>query len=507
MSLQYVPGYVNDCDPFDQVTSEKLSRPDRILFIAAEATPFVKVGGLGDVAGSLPRALRDLGFDLRLALPLHPQIERDRYRLERLARIEIPSRHGEIPAEVFYTEVDALPVYLVASPLIPAEGPVYSTDSGRDGPKFVHFCLAALAIAGHTGWQPDLIHANDWHTAVAPYVQLLRRESDPVLARTASLLTVHNLPYQGEGAGAALAEFGIPPATGSPLPWWAQDRPLALGLLAADHVNTVSPGYAVEMQTEAFGAGLDGFLRQHRAGRLNGILNGLDLAAWDPATDAALTVNYNRDNLKEKAANKAALQREAGLKVDPEIPLFGIVSRMDEQKGIDLAVEGLRLVRDRAWQAVILGTGNREIEAAAISLAEQNPGRARVWIDFNDALGRRIYAGADVFLIPSRYEPCGLTQMIAMRYGAVPLASAVGGLKDTVRDYSEGGDSTGFLFRNPSPFEFADAILRVIEVFGDRRRWRGLQLRGMKQDFSWDGPAKLYRDLYRGLIARRKEGS
>jgi starch synthase len=208
--------------------------------------------------------------------------------------------------------------------------------------------------------------------------------------------------------------------------------------------------------------------------------------------------------LTEKRRNKAALQAEAGLPEDPSIPLFGIVSRMDQQKGIDLAIEGLRLVRDRAWQAVILGNGVREIEEAAISLAEQQPDRARVWIDFNDRLGRRIYAGADAFLIPSRYEPCGLTQMISMRYGTVPVARAVGGLKDTIRDYSNGGRGTGFLFAQPSPFEMAETIRRAVDVYADQRRWRGLQLRGMSQDFSWTQSAAAYRALYDTLIDRRR---
>jgi starch synthase len=334
----------------------------------------------------------------------------------------------------------------------------------------------------------------------------MRRDADPALRQTAGLLTVHNLPYHGEGASRALAEFGIPAATGSPLPWWAQDRPLALGLLAADHINTVSPGYAAEIMTEDYGAGLDGFLRQFRSDRVSGILNGLDTAAWDPATDEELSVNFDRDHLKNKQANKTALQNEARLPADPDIPLFGIVSRMDQQKGIDLAVEGLRLVRDREWQAVILGNGDPEIEKAAISLAEQKPDRVRVWIDFNADLGRRIYGGADAFLIPSRYEPCGLTQMIAMRYGTVPVARAVGGLKDTIRDYGDGGDSTGFLFRDPSPFDTADTIRRSIDVYSDRRRWRGLQLRGMNQDFSWDISADAYRSLYKTLIANRRKG-
>lgn len=475
----------------------------KVLFVTAEAAPFIKVGGLGDVAGTLPPALKSLGVDIRMVLPLHHQIDRSAYDLKKIASFTIPYSHGEVPTDAYETVVRGLPVYLVDSPLLPKSGPLYSTNSAEDGPKFVHFSLAALELAREVGWKPDVLHAQDWHTAVSIYALALSRPTDPFFKNTATLLTVHNLPYHGEGAAEALSDFGMPPAVGSNLPWWAQNRPLALGLLAADHINTVSPGYAAEMLTKPFGAGLDGFLRKYRAGAVSGILNGLDLEAWDPATDRSIQVNYSRSDLAGKKADRAALQEEAGLPGKAAGPIFGIVSRMDEQKGIDIALVALREVQDLDWQAVILGTGNQDIEDSARRLAEELPDRVHVRIDFDAAFGRRIYAGADAFLIPSRYEPCGLTQMISMRYGTVPIAHAVGGLKNTIVDYDTAAGSTGFLFSDPDPIAMAVSLRRAMEVYGDQRRWRGLQLRGMKQDFSWKTSAEAYRTLYQSLVRAR----
>ncbi len=481
-----------------------VQNPLKVLFITAEAAPFIKVGGLGDVAGTLPLELRRAGVDIRMALPFHQQIDRSRYDLSPAGSIEVPRGKEAVPAEVFRTDLDGMPVYLFDSPLIPQNGPLYATDPRLDAPKFVHFSLASLAFPIVLNWKPDVIHAQDWHTAVSLYALDLMRKRDPFFAPIASLLTVHNLPYHGIGTESVLADFGLPPASDSPLPWWARHLPLPLGLYAADHINTVSPGYAAEMLTEPFGAGLDEYLRIHKSEAISGILNGLDMAAWDPRKDTAITAHYDNENLDGKALNKAALQRELGLPEQPETMLVGIVSRMDQQKGIDLALDGLRLVADQPWQAVVLGTGQPAIEDSARQLQDELPDRVRVMIDFDADLGRRIYAGADAFLIPSRYEPCGLTQMISMRYGTVPIARAVGGLKDTIQDYGETKSGTGFLFEAALPEGMADALQRAISVYDDGRRWGGLQRRGMKQDFSWEKSAQEYVSLYQKIVQARQ---
>ncbi len=477
----------------------------KVLYITAEAAPYVKVGGLGDVAGTLPLALQKIGVDIRIALPFHHQIDRSHYSLKNVCEFDVPAAFGPVATTVYETKLGTLVVYLIDSPLMPESGPVYAMDSALDGPKFVHFSLAVLELARRLDWKPNVLHAQDWHTAAAVYALHLQRDVEKSLSKMAALLTIHNLPYHGEGASKALEDFGLPPATRSPLPWWAQNRPLALGLLAADHINAVSPGYAAEMLTEEFGAGLDEFLKNHKPDSISGILNGIDLDEWDPSSDTALVANYSRSNLGPKKDNRAALQQELGLPEDLQGPIFGIVSRMDEQKGIDFALNALRMIADEPWQAVILGNGSPQIEEAARQLAKDFPQRVHTRIDFDSALGRRIYAGVDAFLIPSRYEPCGLTQMIAMRYGTVPIARAVGGLKDTIMDYDSSSGGTGFLFKDPTPVSLAATIRRALVVFSDQRRWRGLQLRGMKEDFSWESSADQYAALYKRLVKDRIE--
>jgi starch synthase len=484
-----------------------------IWFLAAEADPFVKVGGLGDVAGSLPPVLRRLAgptgapreIDIRLVLPLHGGIDREAYSLKPVAAMEIYHARGPLLAEAYHTEIDGLPVYLISGPMIPEQGPVYTGDAGIDGPKFVFFSLAALELARSLDWKPDVLHANDWHTAAAVYSLASKRGLDEFYQDTAILLEIHNLPYLGAGSGSALQAFGLPPAAGTALPEWAQNMPLPLGLLGADHIVTVSPGYAGEILTPEFGSGLNEFLAG-RAASISGILNGLDLERWDPARDPHLAVNFSRDYLRSRVENKVALQTELGLPLRKDLPLLGMITRMDYQKGVDLALEALAGLDDMDWQAVILGTGDPDLEKAAEQLAAAS-GQVRAVLKFDPGLARRIYGGADALLIPSRYEPCGLAQMIAMRYGNVPIARATGGLKDTILDYDEAPGGTGFLFSEANAAALEATLRRALHVFGDKRRWRGLQRRGMQQDFSWERSAQQYLALYESMLkAHRTQG-
>lgn len=279
---------------------------------------------------------------------------------------------------------------------------------------------------------------------------------------------------------------------------------MPLGLWAADHIVTVSPTYAQEILTPEFGSGLEGFL-QARAEAITGILNGIDCNRWDPQTDPALVANYTGESLDARQANKAALQQELGLEVDQNRLLIAMISRMDYQKGIDLVPGALRQLAGKPWQAVILGTGDPALETAIRDLEVKFPDRVRAAIRFDAALSRRIYAGADSLLIPSRYEPCGLAQMIAMRYGCVPIARATGGLSDTIQDYSRSKDSTGFLFTNPSARALAGAIERALKVWSEPAEWRALQLRGMQMDFSWERSARQYLELYLSLFDQRNQ--
>ncbi len=493
----------------------------RVLFLAAEADPLVKVGGLGDVAGSLPAALRTAapptaddeiedgewsGVDVRLALPFHGAIQRQDFPVRWLGSFQVPHRPEPLPAEAYTLEMEGVPIYLIAGEPIPSEAPVYNPDAAVDGMKFTFFSLAALELARRLGWRPHLVHVNDWHTAPAVYDLFLRREQDRFYHRTATLLGLHNLPYLGAGASTALSEFDLPPATGSALPEWAQHLPLPLGLLTADQIVAVSPNYAREITTPEFGSGLHEFLISRKKA-ITGILNGIDVQRWDPRTDPALAARYGPGELEQRKINKRQLQEELNLDPDPDIPLLTLITRLDQQKGVDLVPEALGQIARLGWQAVILGTGDPGLEADMRALAASFPDRVRAAIRFDAALSRRLYGGADMLLIPSRYEPCGLSQMIAMRYGCVPVARATGGLQDTITDFSRSADSTGFLFGPPSPAALASALRRALKAYKDADTWRGIQQRGMQRDFSWERSAHQYYQLYQQVIKARKQVS
>ncbi|MDD2921884.1 MAG: glycogen/starch synthase, partial [Anaerolineales bacterium] len=412
-----------------------------VLFLAAEAEPFVKVGGLGDVAGSLPRALRalsndDLQVDVRLVLPYHPVIKAD--NLKPLGIFSLKRGDTEVQAEAFETSLDGMPVYFINGDPIRANGSVYSSDAKLDTEKYAFFSLAALELPRQINWFPNVIHANDWHTALSVYGALAKSWEEGA-RRIASVFTLHNLPFMGADASAVLESYGFKLAQ-TDLPEWARVLPLPLGLWASDAIVAVSPTYARETLLPEYGCGLDGFL-QTRSETVSGILNGLDVASFNPADDAALGVNFDLDSFEKRAANKGLLQERLGLAREPETPLLAMVSRMDVQKGVDLAFTALKSLKGLNWQAVILGAGDIKLEEAALNLQEIYPERVKVITRYDAGLARQIYAGADMLLMPSRYEPCGLSQMIAMRYGCVPIVRAAGGLNDTVAH-----GVTGFVF-------------------------------------------------------------
>lgn len=495
--------------------SNGTEKPLRILFLSAEAAPLIKVGGLADFAGSLPARLRRMGHDVRLVLPLHPSLRPLVADAKPVARPAVSARGSSMQAEVYLIEKNGAPVYLVDGPPLRASDAIYHADAGRDAPKYVFFSLAALELARSQGWKPDMVHANDWHTAAANLWLAGHGRQDRFFRGVRSILSVHNLPYFGQNAGWALAQFGlgvpehIPaarPASDTAeydrfaaLPYWAYSTLLPLGIAAADRIVTVSPSYAKEILTPEFGAGLEEYLRTQQD-RIEGILNGLDQVVWDPATDAQLESNFDPATIDRRADNKLSLQKALGLDPDPFTPLIGMVTRLDEQKGIDLALPALECWCGGGNQAAILGAGDPYLEQQCRAFAARHPGRAAVEIGYHDRLSSLIYGGSDGFLIPSRYEPCGTSQMIAMRYGSLPIVRAVGGLKDTVRDASQ-EDGTGLTFGDASPTAVAMALGRAGEIFREPQRRDKLQLRCMKQDFDWARSAEAYLAVYRRVLA------
>jgi starch synthase len=481
-----------------------MPRSINILFLAAEAEPFIKIGGLADVAGTLPLVLRGLpdetgkkaALDVRLVLPLHGSFRSESMSMIPLGEVAVPRGRGTKTAHVYSLIREGMPVYFIDGDLLSDASKVYSTDPALDREKYTFFSLATLEMLHHLNWQPDIIHANDWHTALALFAAR-SRQSDPVLRHVHTLLTLHNLPYMGGDGKDTLSAYNLKISTDESLPSWARTQPLPLGLISSDAIIPVSPTYAQEILTPEFGCGLDSFLLSRKE-RITGILNGLDLASFDPEVDKALCANFNQDSLEKREENKQELQKLLGLQIDPFPPLFGMVGRLDHQKGVDIALNVINNLGDQPWQFVILGTGDPNLENMAHSMQATFPERFRAVLRYDAPMGRMIYGGADIFLMPSRYEPCGLAQMIAMRYGCVPVVRGTGGLKDTVRE-----GQTGFLFQEASPDAMMAAIKRALSAFTIKERWQRYQRNCMLEDFSWQRSARQYATIYRSLVGSK----
>lgn len=477
----------------------------KVLFLAAEADPFVKVGGLGDVAGSLPRAIRalppeltgDVNVDVRLVMPFHAVIRSKMASLRPVPPFALRRDGEEVLVEAFETTLDGMPVNFIGGGPIDSSGSVYSSNPEIDAEKYTFFSLAVLELIKQLNWYPDVVHANDWHTALTAYALLVQQWQEGQ-SRPASVITIHNLPFLGPDVHKLLDLYDIPLAQ-TDLPDWARLKPLPLGIWSADSIVAVSPTYSDEMLSSEYGAGLEDFLKTRRES-LTGILNGLDVNSFNPATDEDIAMQFTIESLDERKVNKTALTRRVGFPADQDLPLFGVVSRLESQKGIDLVLDGLRKLVDVPWQAVILGTGDPKLEESARKLAADFPERVHFEARYDAKLARLIYAGADIFLMPSRYEPCGLSQMIAMRYGCIPVVRAVGGLHDTVTD-----GETGFVFIQPKLKDFIAAIKRAVTTYKNKQVWRTMQINGMSQDFSWTNSALKYLELYKRLISRTRE--
>ena len=352
------------------------------------------------------------------------------------------------------------------------------------------------------GWKPDIIHANDWHTALAIYMLNILKANDRFYKSIHSVLTLHNLPYMGGGTEKAMHKFKVPEICTDELPDWACYQPLPMGLYSADAIIPVSPHYARELQTKEYGYELSSFFRKVSS-KMKGILNGLDYSIWDPATDPFIQYHFSSETLSERIKNKTALQKELGLPVDTRIPLLIMVSRMDQQKGIDLALDVLRKLTSPKFQAVILGSGDPQLEQVSYLLETKFPRKIRSIVRFDAGLAHRMYASGDILLMPSRYEPCGLSQMIAMRYGCIPVARSTGGLMDSIQNTTPKRDGTGFLFKKKTSQDLAESLLFALQIYKDQGRWLKLQQKAMKKDFSWDKSALEYYQQYCQLMEEK----
>jgi starch synthase len=476
----------------------------KILFISSEIAPFAKIGGLGDVGGSLPKALKKLGHDVRIVMPAYRPIEESVRQGQGGIRpvpgqLLVPMGTGTYPAGIFESNLPGseVPVYFIAEWNMFDRDEVYGY--WDDTYRFVFFSRAALELARALDWQPDIVHSNDWHTAPAVTWLATTGQAEDYYRGIPSLFTIHNLAHQGNSGWEILDYLGVT-THGLMEEVYGEVNFMARGIYHATLINTVSPTYAKEILTKEGGAGLDGILR-YRGGDVRGILNGLDYDSWNPTEDGRIAAGYSVDDLDGRIQNRRALQARANLPQREDIPLLGMVTRLDWQKGLDITGHTLQMLLNGVAgevQIVVLGTGATHYEHMISHLAHQFPDKMAGFVDYNPGLAALIYAGSDMFLMPSLFEPCGLGQMIAMRYGSVPVVRETGGLLDTVED-----SATGFTFLDYNSGAFLDALERAIYTYNtDKKSWQNIQEAGMRSDFSWARSADGYVKLYREAIDR-----
>jgi starch synthase len=474
-----------------------------VLFVTPECTPLVKTGGLGDVSAALPAALRAAGVDARILLPGYPQVMDalpGATELTRLAALDHGVRllDAEHPNGVPMVIIDCPKLYSrPGGPYQTAEGTDWEDNAERFG---VLSKVAAILGSNESpfDWLPDVIHCNDWPTALAPVY--LRHLSDP---HAATMITIHNLAFQGVFELAQVRGLHLPRVAMGPgeMEYWGKLSFLKGALTTADAITTVSETYAKEIQHESLGMGLDGVLRG-RFQDLYGILNGIDTGEWDPLTDKHIASNYGPLTLEKKRPNKVALKRRVGLHGSNEKPLLGMVSRLTHQKGVDLLVGAAEAIIAMGAQVVVVGVGDRELTAALKNEAVRHPGDFAFASEFDESLAHQVEAGCDMFVMPSRFEPCGMNQMYSQRYGTPPIANATGGLVDTIEDEARKvtDKPTGFLMDNTTSGALELAVQRAITAWKEPRRWRSMQLNGMSRDFGWGAAAQKYIDAYRAIV-------
>lgn len=483
----------------------------KVLYASSEIAPLAKTGGLADVAGDLPPALAALGLEPILVTPRYGFVEPKAHGLEPMAaELKVPLGGRSLTARVWQGRLDGCRLFLLENDELFGREGLYGDRRGDypdNAERFTFFSRGALELAQSLGQPIDIVHANDWQCGLMPAYLRAGFYSQGPLANAASVITIHNLAFMGLFPAEIFAATGLPPRMNAVdgLEFWGQVSFLKAGLAYADAITTVSPSYAREIQTPGLGCGLEGLLGR-RAADLHGILNGADYAKWSPGRDPSLPANYDADDAGGKALCSKALLAEFGLApAGAGTTVLGFVGRLTSQKGIGLILEALPGFMDRDIRVCILGSGEKNFEARLLELGRAHPQKCGVKIAFDDGLARRVYAGSDIFLMPSRFEPCGLGQIYALSYGAVPLVRAAGGLKDTVAPHDPAtNQGTGFVFSGDQGGDLADCLDQALELRRDPDAWRKLMLRGMGQDFSWQKSAQSYAELYAGLARRTR---
>lgn len=471
-----------------------------VIYVSPEAVPFSKTGGLGDVAGALPPALKGLGLAVSVFLPLHRQTATGRFNLtDTGVTVNVPIGAKEVKGHVLRGAHAGVDVYFIKCDEYFDRTHLYTTHEGDypdNLPRFAFFSRGVLDAVKALKIRPDIIHANDWQTGLIPAYLKDVYKQDPFFSRARTVFTVHNLAYQGlfpadvyglTGLGKGL--FNL-----KGLEFWGKVSCLKAGIVYSDVITTVSRTYAKEIQTAAYGCGFEGLLKE-RNDDLHGIVNGVDYNEWDPAVDEFIPANYSPGNLKGKAVCKKELLKRFGLTMKASAPVIGMVSRFTAQKGFDLVAKAAGDIMKLGAGVVILGDGEKKYQAIAEELSAAYPGRFAVNAAFDNALAHLIEAGSDVFLMPSLYEPCGLNQIYSLKYGTVPVVRATGGLEDTVKAYPLPG-ATGFKFKEYEAAALVEKVKEALLLFKDKKAWKALQDAAMKEDFSWQGSARRYIEIY-----------
>ncbi len=482
----------------------------KILFVASEVSPFAKTGGLADMTAELARELQRQGHDVRIVLPLYKTVAKGNAAIAKGRKSFLVQLGGEAYKGLLrQTSLDGIPVYLLENRELFHRDGLYGTASGDypdNARRFAFFCRGVLELLKRLDFRPDLLHCHDWQTALLPILLRYELAEDPFFSKTATLYTIHNLAYQGLFPAAELDELGLDTdyLTMDRLEFYGQINLMKGAIQAAELVTTVSPTYREEILEDEQGCGLAGVLRT-RQDDLVGILNGLDYEEWDPANDRDIVKQYSTTSLQSgKSANKSALQRLMGLPERSDLPLIGMVARLSAQKGFELIAELAPRLADDELQLAVLGSGEERYVAMFQELKEQGVRNISLRVAFDQALARQIYAGSDIFLMPSQYEPCGLGQLIALRYGAIPVVRRVGGLSDTIVDPLDGkGEANGYTFTEFSAAGLQDALDRACRAWHDRDGWKKLQRRAMGCRFPWQQAAQDYAELYRRAIAKK----
>ena len=475
----------------------------KVLFVTSEAHPFIKTGGLADVAGSLPKHLNEEGVDVRLVLPLYGQIPetyRSQMQYEGYFYVDLDWRHQY--CGVFSLEHDGVRVYFLDNMYYFHRGQLYG--EGDDAERFLFFSKAVTQLPKVIGFQPDIIHSNDWHSGMVNVLVQDFRRGDPYYQSIRTVFTIHNLKYQGVFPAEALRLAGLSPFyfNEDAVKFYDAINFMKAGIVFSDAVTTVSTSYAQEIQDPYYGEGLDGLLRQYNY-KLTGITNGIDYEVWDPETDPLIAVNYGANSLDKKRKNKEKLQEQYGLPVNGQIPMISIVSRLVEAKGLDLIIYIMDQLLNDELQIVILGTGDRKFEDSFHYFAWRYPDRFSFRNYYSEQEAHQIYAASDLYLMPSLYEACGISQMISMRYGTLPIVRETGGLRDTVLSYNEfSGEGTGFSFLNINAHDLLHTVRRALYYYSQRDVLLHIQKNAMRQDNSWARSGRMYRDIYESIRSR-----